>query len=363
MAAVPTFEVDAEHDIDLVLDAEPTVRRKGSHDERLLDLFWNRAELKKRFSQLKSELDARADEIKEKDAQIARVQAEKRALEGALAGTETAYAAIAYYHLRGLWDCARLQLESFCEELSKQQRDRERKKQIMEFNQSRERQLAEVSGRIATVKAEADNARQQLKEMEEEFASLGGLLNYFRRRHMAPQVQLQRDYYEQVRASIETLFDRRIKLESQPWPEAGSLTCEGKRVINLAVIAMAQHLYLHFSDNDLSGLARATTLKRLQDMDFGTQHECEYLMHRTSEAVLSMKNDRGFAGPLRERAKYLRTIADFRDDADTVPVAGSIGQIVTAVPGVEVGSAVASIPHDVNVMVEDYWGLSQVLLR
>lgn len=353
-AAVPGPDSGAEYDIEQI---------HGADDERVLDLFQNRAQLKKRFSNLQRQLDSHGDEIRSREAQIERAQADKRALEGALANTSTAYAAIAYYHLRGLWDSARLKLESFCEELTNQQRDRERKKQIMEFNQARERALADVSGKIATAKAEADHARTQLREMEEELASLSGLLNYFRRRHMTPQVEQQRAHYEQVRASIEALFDQRIKLESQPWPEATNLSVEGKRVVNVAVIAMAQHMYLHFSDNNLSALARATTLKRLEETDYGTQHDCEYLMHRVSEAILSMKNDRGFAGPLRERAKHLRTIASFRDETDTVPVAGSIGQIVPQVPQGEDGSALASIPHDVNVIVEDYWGLGQVLLR
>ncbi|MFK8016081.1 MAG: hypothetical protein AB8G17_11650 [Gammaproteobacteria bacterium] len=350
-------------EIDSLLDAPPTVRHKGSNDDRLLDLFWNREEKKKRFSQLKTQLDNQGDELKEKDAEIERVKAQKRALEAVLGNTNSAYAALVYYHLRALWDTAHRQLESFCEELLNQQRDRERKKQIMEFNRARERQLASVATTIATVKAEADAARDQLQRSEAELAGMAGLLNFFSRRRLAPQVESQRVAYEAVRARIEELFDQRIKLESQPWPETGELTDEGKRVINLAVIAMAQHLFLHFADNNLGTMARTTTLKQVHEMDYGAREDCEFLMHRIGDAILSMKNDRSFAGPLRERAKYLRTIAQFREEHDTVPVAGSIGQILTSLPGVNLGNTVAGVPHDVNVMVEDYWNMSKVLLR
>ncbi len=339
------------------------MRLKGSQDDRLLDLFWNRADLKKRFSQLKKDLDDRADRIKQKEVEVQRALADKRALEAQLGRTDGAYAAVVYYHLRGLWDAAHVQLEGFRDELLKQQRDRERKKQIMEFNRQREKQLAEVSQTIATVKTEADAARDQLRQLEEELAGMTGFLNYFTRRRNAPIVQQQRVHYETVRSSIEELFDKRIKLESQPWPESGEMSSEGKRVINLAVIAMAQHLYLHFCDDGLATLARTTTLKRLQEVDYGAIQDCEFLMQRITGAIASMKNDRSFAGPLRERAKYLREIATFRDSHDTVPAAGSIGQILTAVPGVDIGNTVAGVPHDVNVMVEDYWNLGQVLLR
>lgn len=358
-ASEPTLDFD----LDLEQSARKTVRHKGSQDDRLLDLFWNRADLKKRFLQLKNELDERADRIKEKEVEIERVRAEKRALEAQLARTDGAYAAIVYYHLRGLWDSGHVQLEAFRDELLNQQRDRERKKQIMEFNRSREKQLADVSQTIASVKADADAAREQLRQLETELEQMNGILNYFARRRAAPVVEQQRAHYETVRSSIEELFDQRIKLESQPWPEAKELSVEGKRVINLAVIAMSQHLYLHFCDDSLASMARTTTLKRLQEVDYGAVQDCEFLMSRIRDAIASMKNDRSFAAPLRERAKYLREIATFRDKQDTVPAAGSIGQILTAVPGFDIGNTVAGVPHDVNVMVDDYWNLSQVLLR
>ncbi|MFK7886112.1 MAG: hypothetical protein AB8G16_04530 [Gammaproteobacteria bacterium] len=337
--------------------------RKLSEDERVLDLFWNRADLKKRFSSLKAQLNAKDDEIAEQKAHLDRVSAQKRALENALADTATAYPALTYYHLRGLWASANRHLVHFCEELCSQQRDRERKKQIMEFNRKREDELAELGKVIATTKAEADAAKVELTSLETELESLSGLFSFLQRKKMSPVVENQRAYYDEVRQRIETLFDQRIKLESKPWPEKHDLAVEGKRVINLAIVAMAQHLFLHFCDNGLAQLARSTTLKGCDEMEFGAREDCEFLIHRVRDAVQSMKNDRGFAAPLRERSKYLRTIAVFRNATDTVPSAGSIGQVQTALPGIEMGNTVAGVPHDVNILVDDYWGLGEVLLR
>ena len=332
-------------------------------DDQLLDLFWNRAELKKRFSRLSDDLANRDDELRAKDAEIERAREQKRALERALGDTGTAFATIAYYHLRSLWQAANQHLVNFSNELVEQQSDRERKKQIMEFNQARESRLAALAEDIASAKQHADATRAVVKDCEQRFDALTGLFSYFARKRLAPELDANRQAYDAARAHIESLFDQRIKLESTPWPNKTELSVEGKRVINLAVIALAQHLYLHFSNNGLGALARTTTLKPLEDMEFGTREDCEFLIHRSSSAVSAMRADRSIADTLRERAKFLRRIAKFSQPTDTVPEAASVGQVQPMDGGVEFGNTVAGIPLDVNVLVEDYWSLGQVLLR
>ncbi len=350
----------------LLEDAESQqrlVRRHGSDDERLLDLFWNRADLKKQYSALRDKLDAAGDEVKAQKKETQRVREEKRDLEGLLADMDTAFGAMVYYQLRGLWDSARLQLESFADELCNQQKDRERKKQIMEFNQERQKRLQAVSEQIVTNKAEADSAKATLHALEHQYDELSGIFSFFRRRRMLPTVEQHREHYEAVRGRIEELFDRRIKIESEQWPDFTGLSVEGKRVINLAVIAMAQHLLIHFSDNSLGQMARVTTLKRVHEVDYGSKPDCEYLMNRIRDAIHSMRNDRGFAGNLRARSKFLRTRVEYRDEQDTFPVPTSIGNIPISVPGVDMGNTVAGVPLETNVLIEDYWGLTGVLLR
>ena len=344
-------------------DALRRVRGKASDDERLLDLFWNRADLKKQFSNLKKDVDDLKDVVKERDAEIQRILLDRRELENLLADPEKGYGALVYYQLRALWETARLQLTGFVDELSNQQKDRERKKQIMEFNQERQRCLQEVSQRIVTIKAEADRAKGELQAIEQRLAETTGLLSFFKRRRLRPEVEQHREHYETVRATIEELFDRRIKIESQPWPEYPGLSVDGKRVINLALIAMAQHLFIVFSEHSLGSMARVTTLKRLQEVDYGTKPDCEYLMTKIRESIHSMQHDREFASDLRARSKYLRSRVEYRSDTDTFPVPTSIGNIPVAVPGVELGNTVARVPFEINIMIEDYWGLSSVLLR
>lgn len=357
----PAVDIDAE--LAALESVARNVRRNGSDDERLLDLFWNRADLKKKFSTLKEQLDAQREEIKAKELEIERGRQDKRALEGMLTETDSAFGAMVYYHLRALWDSARIQLESFAEELSNQQRDRERKKQIMQFNQDREKRLKDVAKQIAVVKGEADSAKQTLTAMEQEFAELSGLFNFLKRRQMKPVLEQQRNHYEAVRSRIEELFDRRIKLESEQWPDYPGLSCEGKRVINLAVIALAQHLYIHFSENGLGEMSRVTTLKRVQEVTYGPRPDCEYLINRIGDAVQKMKDDRGFATELRARSKYLRSRVEFRNELDTMPVAGSIGNIPIGIPGVDLGNTVAGIPLETNILIDDYWNIGRVLLR
>lgn len=348
----------------LVIEKRASQRgRRATDDQRLHELFWNRADLKKQYSSLRDDLDDLKDKLKKQEAQTQRARDDMRALENILADQESAYNAIVYYQLRALWHAAHAQIEKFAEELENQQKDRERKKQIMEFNLGRQKRLTEVGQQIVRAKADADLAKQALQEVEAEYDALSGIFNFFKRRKVAPRLEEKRRLHNAIRESVEELFDKRIKLESEPWPEYPGLTTDGRRVINLAVIALAQHLYVHFSENSLGSMARTTTIKRVQECHYGKKADCEYLMTRIREAVLSMQNDRNVARQIKARSKYLKSRVEYRNEKDSCPSVGSIGNIPIAVPGLDLGNTVAGVPLEINVLIDNYWDVNQVLLH
>ncbi len=335
---------------------------KRSADDKLLDLFWNRADLKKQFSNSRDDIYALKNQLKTAQKDLKRQQDDRRALEGRLADPVAGYNAMVYFQLRDLWEQALAKLEVFCEELITQQKDRERKKQIMEFNQERHRQLQALNEKIVEVKEQSDNAKKTLQAVETRYNELTGVINLFKRRSMQPIVEQNREEYERVRESIEGLFDGRIKIESEPWPDFPGLTIEGRRVINMAVIAMAQHLCVHFSEHSMSTLARTAMTQRIQKVDYGSKSDCEYLMNHIRNSIVSMQEDRSFASELKARSKWLRSKAAYRSEKDTRPIADSVGGIPIALPGADFGNTVAGMPIEINVLAEDYWNLSEVLI-
>lgn len=334
-------------------------------EERLVRLFRNRAELKKEFSNLRDDRDQLLDKIKEEESATQKVRRQLAALEARLANPETGYNAIVYYQLCALWvDCNR-QLRKFCQELIKQQEDRERRRQIMEFNQERQKRLATIAEEILVVKAEADDMRSAVEACERRVEELGGFWNYFKRRNLQVELDEQRELHNVVRGRIEEMFDRRIKIESDPWPDYPGLGVEGKRAINLAVIALAQHLYLQVAENKLGAKAKMTQVKAVQEVTYGTRSDCEYLMTKISEAMEKLKGVKDYAETLTARTNYLARRVEYRSDQDTAPRASSVDKIAVKIGTDAKGESKAEggPPLDVNVLAEDFWNLVSVVLQ
>jgi len=199
------------------------VGKKEQVDERLLELFQNRSELKKEFAELRAERDRLVELVAEQKGITEREQAKMRALEKRLADPEMGYTALVYYHLRNLWDACHEQLVRFKEELVKQQEGRERKRLVMEFNQQREQRLQALTTRVQAVRAESDALKAQVLALEGQMLALTGFWNYFKRRALAPELDQRRLEHETVREQVDRLLDQRIAIEGEPWPEPKGL--------------------------------------------------------------------------------------------------------------------------------------------
>lgn len=341
---------------------EPAVN-EPDEQERLLNLFWNRAELKKEFSNLRHDRDHLIEKVKEQEKKTDQVRRQLRELEVLLSDPVAGYRAIVYYQLRALWHTCHKQIDKFSEELKKQQQDRERKRQIMVFNQERQKRLKEIGGRIVSVKAEADEMATVLEGYRAQMDRLRGFWNYFKRRDLQQTIDQHNERLAQVRARIEEFFDRRIKIESEPWPDYAGLGVAGKRAINLAMIALAQHLYVHLTESNVAAHARGAKLKSVNEVNYGAPTDCEYMMKKISALKESVVADRGFGDELKARTEMLSKQVEYRNESDTVPDVATISKLVSAVPGFDGGRTHASMPMDVNVVADDYWDLGKLLLK
>jgi len=104
-------------------NSRPTV-----DEERLLQLFWNRAELKKELNRLQVEHHALLEEIKKQESAVIRADERLEQLQKYLGDPEIAMHALAYYQLRALWHMCAEKLARFAQQLFKQQQERERRR-------------------------------------------------------------------------------------------------------------------------------------------------------------------------------------------------------------------------------------------
>lgn len=330
-------------------------------DERLLQLYWNRAELKKELGRLQTEHLQLLEQIKKQDSAATRAREQLEELEHYLGDPDSATHALVYFQLRGLWRACAARVARFAQQLRTQQEDRERRRQLLEFDQTRRRQLAESGQRVSAARATASSLEAQLQLMESELKSLRGFWNYFRRRRLAEDIANVRETWDTAATQVTDLSDDRADLEGRAPPAFPGISIDGRRIVNTAVIAYAQQLASLLSNGGLAMLAKETTAKRVFDIKYGGRDDCARLMTLLREAISVVTDEGENLAGLKECTDSLRARADYRSDADTVPLTDSIGTL--SLPSAPVSGLESINRTGINVLVDDYWDLYQALLR
>jgi hypothetical protein len=329
-------------------------RRNAEEHERLLKLYWNRAELKKELASLDDELYQLRDRLKQQEAATQRAHEERESLETLLGNPELGFGALVHFQLNGLWRACHVQLEQFASELRRQQEDRERKRQLVEFHQERQSRIGLSAERMA----EAHDALQVEEEtaaaLKAQLGAATGIWRYFRRRRLADRSARQGAQLAQARRYLDDMREAKRTIEKEPWPEFGGLSLEGRRAINIAVIAYAQLLYARLAESGLALHARLARTRSVHESNYGARAECESLMTEIAAGVSIVKSQKDIAAEIRTRTEALKGTATYRHPEDTVPDPGSL-------PSAFLGRGVPV--REPNVLIDDYWDLYTALLR
>lgn len=334
----------------------PGAPRQQPDDERLMQLYWNRVELKKEFTRLQEENYGLLQTIKKYEAEQKRVQERMSELEGFLGNPANGPTALLYFRLRSLWLLACKRIAELTAELAAQQYERERRKQLIEFDQQKQHQLAEVEGRLLDVQSQADALEARVHLLNRKIDELRWFWQYFRRRELkATQLPL-REQLKEVLPEMHALQAQRDAVLSSMAPAFPGLSVAGKRLVNTAALAYGQRLLELFAVERIAVHAKETTLRQVQDVGYGAPADCarlavqmESLMPLLSDKVRDMQGLKATTLKLRQRAEY-------RSEHDTVPQPESIGGVAMEAEGADGGGR-----EEVNVLLDDYWDLYSVL--
>jgi predicted nucleic acid-binding Zn-ribbon protein len=330
-------------------------------DERLLQLYWNRAELKKELTRLQAERDRLLDRIEKQDAAEIKLREQMDQLEQHLGDPDAAVHALVYFQLRGLWRTCAAKVAKFSAQLQRQQEERERRRQLIEFDQQLRRELADLDRQLAEATQEAQALESQLRASEQRLASMRGFWNYFRRRKLAEALEVVRSKWDVAATRVTDLSDDRADLEAKQPPAFPGISIDGRRSVNTAVIAFAQQLAANLSAGGIAMLAKETTTKRVFDVHYGSREECVRLMGLLKEAVALVDLQTEDLRGLKQSTENVRAAAIYRSDADTVPLTDSIGTLPA--PTAPVSGLESVNRAGINVLVDDYWELYRALLR
>ena len=337
-------------------------KEQPQEDERLLKLYWNRAAVKRELAQLRRERHDLLDRLKDQEGEIARAQEQLDGLERLLTNPLAAANAMVYFQLRHLWRVAAQRLSDFGTELRNQRAQRELAQLRHSVLAKRKRRLGAIEQKSVSLAEKYKLVSAQLKEREAELEGLNALLRLFKGRRLTRQIESLTQGRLALKEKLTELKGLHAKIANEPMPEPEELSQESRRMINVAVIALAQHLVLHFSEHNLASLAKTSMDKAVRDMQFGDRRDCDRMVERIRERINQLKKEKNLPALVQRRAAALSGQLKYRNEADTVPLADCVAAIATQIDGSAQNRRSSDAPVRINVLAEEYWDLYTVLV-
>ncbi len=335
---------------------------KKQEEERLMKLYLNRVELKKEFSRLQDENYRLQQQYKKSEALHGQTQGKHKQLEEFLGDPENASTGLIFYQLQAVWHKATLRVVELAQELNIQQLERERRLQLMDFNQKRQRRLAELERQILDAQSNADAVDAKLLLLQRKLQSLNRFWHYFKRKEMATALAPLQSECDLAHTHLEELHMAHDKLTQEPDPPATGLSVSGKRLVNSAVLAYAQQLVERLGGDGLAPLAKETTTKRVQEASYGNIVIAKQLLERLQLALKMLRDNARDLQGLKANTIKVRANASYRTDDDTVPLPESIGTTTVRIVAHETTSQKAEY-EEVNVLLDNYWDLYSTLMH
>jgi hypothetical protein len=342
-----------------------TERDENATSDQLLKLYWNRASVKRELRALKQERFELLDKLKEQEGAIVRAQEQLEGLERLLTNPLAAANAMVYFQLRHLWRVGSQRLEQFGKELELQREKRERAQVQDAAIAKRKRRLDAVTEKLRGLADRRRLVTEEASRLEQQLGNMNALLRLFRARALKRRIAGLADGRRMLEEKLEELKELTEKIQSEPLPEPEELSLESRRLINTAIIALAQHLVVHFSEHDISSLAKASTERPVGDMKFGDRRDCDRMVEWIREKIEELKQQKSIADQVKKRTDLLLSEIKYRNDTDSVPAMDSL-QLVSRNPGVqanelELARRATDAPLRVNVLADDYWDLLSVM--
>lgn len=334
-----------------------------AEEERLLQLYWNRAELKKEFSRLQEDNYGLLQQLKKQESAHTQTRERLQQLEEFLGNPDNGATVLVFYQLRAVWLLASKRLTELSQELIEQQTERERRLQLMEFDQNRQRRLAELDKTLLDAQSRADALEAHVQLLLRKLDTLRWFWHYKKRRELNAALEPLQSELGQVRAELHAQRQQRDELAMAEAPGFSGLSVEGKRLVNSAALAYAQQLLEKLGVDGVAMLAKDASFKRVMDVEYGKPADCQVWMTRLQAALQLLQERPRDLVHLKQAIQRLRSNAFYRSNHDTVPVPETIGSITVRTAMSNGHSGQQTMQEDINVLLDDYWGLYAVLLH
>jgi len=326
-------------------------------DDKLVDLFRNRVELKKEFAALRNEKYELQDRIKEHRGSIERVEQKLQHLESLLLDPEWVHNVAVFYQLRRLAAHCKAKVERFAEELKQQREQRQHAKLLAKWNKQRQIETEDVEARIGEHRMRVHLLEDQLQAERHKLSTMGGISKMFRARQQEEAIEQLRASIDAAQAEEQSLLRELVQIEELAPPPTEGLNIATKRSINFMVLAFAQHLYLQYAEDNLAVLSKESSEKSVGAINYGGKSDCDELLEVLARRKEEVEEAGESAETLKKRARMIAEHAVFRNDDDAVPVPGTVATLFDIDQN-------GTVRHsDANLLGENFFGVAKALSR
>lgn len=336
--------------------------QKTSEDEQesLLKLYWNRAGVKRELVTLKKDHYELLEKLEQQEGAILRAQSQLEGLERLLTDPLAAANAMVYFQLRHMWRIAAMKVEQFGTELKLQREKRERIQLHNAVLAKRNRRLEAIKLKLDELLEKRKHAIEACLRLENRLEQMNFLVKLFAGHSLRNRVEGMKQNRSALEERIEEFNEVIEKIQGEPLPEPEGLSLDSRRLINVAILSLAQHLVVHFAEHDLARLSKTATKRSVADMKFGDRRVCDQMVERVRERVDVLQSDKSLADQVKTRADMLLNKLKYRHETDATPMREGLAEIVIA-PRLEMQGQPGHPPLRVNVLEDDFWDLSGVL--
>ncbi len=330
---------------------------KSQDSEKLMDLYWNRAELKKSFANQKKEQYKLQDQIKREEGKAARLQQKLDHLEDLLLDPQWIHNVVVFYQLRSLALSCERNLANFAEQLKVKREQKQHEEFVAEWKEKLEEESAEVQEMLLNHRHQMQQIEDQLAAEQQTLESMGIFAKIFKGRGIKARIGQFAQQLAVARAEEEAMLADLAAIGERTEPEQQGLDVASKRSINLMILAFAQELYLNFEGMEFAKLVKEASEKSVGSVNYGNKFECTQLLEKIEDRIEYMEQHKDFADVLRKRANLISKNAEFRNKSDVVPAAASTETVF------DIGDDDSVKETKVPILGENWWAIAKVLSR
>jgi len=342
---------------------EPQAPQAEISHHSLVQLFQERNNLKRKLEEAEAERAVLRADVADLGKRAEEATRQLAGLEKMLMDPEKGQNAILYYRMRAVWDLCRNQIRNIAEDLSGRQDQVERKRYTEAFEQQRASQVKDTQRLIEILDRDRQALTEEVARMEAQIPELRRFWHKKKRERLMEEIEEAMTKFGPIDKRRMELVKKLDGIKKAPLPTYLGIGVPARRAINVAMIAMAQYLYLHFSEHEIATMARSAGTKPVMEVNFGGANECLKIGAQIWEVVQKLRADTLRPDKLKHRAEFLRQKLTYVSDQDSVPELSSLDYMLPFAPNAATLDDTFTRTLPVNVLRQNYWDLETLLLK